>query len=470
MDRILVYPSQVPLDTMFLEPGKNAMLGLGGALAAVLGTSTLVDGLPCAATTPASMGVVVGPGAIYSLQNVDSTAYSSLPADTAHQTVKQGFLTDAVTLATPAPATAGQSVIYLVQAAFAEADVDPVVLPYYNASNPDQAYAGPNNSGVTQNTLRKAACLVSAKAGVAAVSPAAPAPDAGYVGLYTVTVANGQASVTAANVAPAPGAPFISEKLTAKISKPTADAYYGPNHGQCYLSLAGGSLVLAPENGNKLMINGVMRTIPNAGVPLASTGLATGTTYWIYAFLNTAGAMASEADTTPPAVDAATGMKVKSGDPSRTYVGVARTTASGAWADTEQQRFVASHFNRRVKRGWNGVTNAVINSGTDVELDASKRAEFVTHGDAGVYAEAHTYTSNTNSGATNWITLGVLTGTPTVVEIAPAVTFAAGATVAHPSAAVQGNFAAGYNAVTMKGRVSGGTATYVCNTFVTVYG
>jgi hypothetical protein len=44
--------------------------------------------------------------------------------------------------------------------------------------------------------------------------------------------------------------------------------------GQCYLSVSGGNLVLKPYNGNRLTINGVVQTIPAAGVTLAPAGLA----------------------------------------------------------------------------------------------------------------------------------------------------------------------------------------------------
>ena len=211
--RVTVYPGQIPLDTDVLNTARFGMVGLGESLKATLGTGTTCDGLAVTATTPASLAVLVAPGAIYSLQNVDGSAYGSLAADTTHQTVKQGLLADAVTLATPAPGTAGQSVIYLIQAVYSDQDTDPVVLPYYNAANPSQAYSGPNNSGTSQNTLRKGVCVVSAKAGVSAVSPSAPAPDAGYVGLYTVQVANGQSTVTAANITLLPTAPFLAVKL-----------------------------------------------------------------------------------------------------------------------------------------------------------------------------------------------------------------------------------------------------------------
>ncbi|MFC6519764.1 hypothetical protein ACFQAT_10540 [Undibacterium arcticum] len=212
MDRQLIYPGQIPLETDLLGTNKNAMIGLSKLAAAILGISVQLNGLACNPNSPAALNVVISPGEIYSLQNIDGTAYSSIAADTTHTILKQGILLDAVTLAAPAPGTAGQSINYLVQATYLDTDATPVVLPYYNASNPSQAYSGPANAGTTNNTVRKGQCNVTIKAGIAATtgSQTTPAADSGYTGLYVVTVANGQATVVAGNISTLAGAPFIS--------------------------------------------------------------------------------------------------------------------------------------------------------------------------------------------------------------------------------------------------------------------
>lgn len=211
MDRQIVYPGAIPLETDLLNTNKNAMIGLSKLAAAILGTSTFLNGLACTPTGPASLQVYVAPGEIYSLQNMDGTAYSSIAADTTHAILKQGISLDQLTLSCPAPVTAGQSVNYLIQVAYQDTDSGAVVLPYYNSSNPSQAYAGPANSGTAQNTVRKGVCAVSAKAGVAATTgtQTTPAPDAGYIGAYVVTVAYGQTQITAPNISTYAGAPLI---------------------------------------------------------------------------------------------------------------------------------------------------------------------------------------------------------------------------------------------------------------------
>lgn len=216
MDRKIVWPGQVPLETDLLGTNRNVMIALGRLAMDILGTSTLVSGLAASPTSPASMSVSIGAGAIYSLQPVDGTAYSSLPANTTDYILKQGINTtsDGALLTFTAPGTSGQSVIYLIQAAYSEVDTDSTVLPFYNASNPAVPYSGPSGTGASSATTRAGNINLAIKAGVPASSPTAPAADTGFVPLYYVTVAYGQTTITGANIAVATGAPFIPATLT----------------------------------------------------------------------------------------------------------------------------------------------------------------------------------------------------------------------------------------------------------------
>lgn len=211
MDRILVQPSEIPTDTMFLATNKNAMVALAYLTQAVMGNSTAVDGFNCTATGPASLSVLLSTGSIYSLQNVDSVAYLTQGTDTGDQILKQGIVRGNTTLSCPAPSTSGQSINYLIQVAFSETDTNAQNTQFYNVSNP----ASPLTVNI--NTLRKSSAILSAKAGAAATTgtQATPAPDAGYTGLYVVTVANGQTTITSGNITLLTTAPFISTKLPA---------------------------------------------------------------------------------------------------------------------------------------------------------------------------------------------------------------------------------------------------------------
>lgn len=211
MDRQIVYPGAIPLETDLLNTNKSTMIAIAKIAAVMFGTTTMVNGFAVTPTGPASMQVNVAAGEIYSLANIDGTAYSSLAADTTHSIMKQGIALDTQQLTLTAPSTAGQSINYLVQVAYQDIDANAVALPYYNSTNPSQAWSGPGNNGTTQYTTRKGAAVVALKAGIAATtgSQTTPAPDAGYVGLYVITVANGQSSVTAGNIAVYPGAPLL---------------------------------------------------------------------------------------------------------------------------------------------------------------------------------------------------------------------------------------------------------------------
>ncbi|MDB6104031.1 MAG: hypothetical protein JWO52_4030 [Gammaproteobacteria bacterium] len=224
MDRKIVYPAAVPLETDILSTNRFSMVGLGLLTLDILGSATVVSGLVCAATSPASLNVQIAPGRIYSLQNVDGTAYSTLAADITHQILKQGILADPTTIGCAAPSTFGFSINYLIQAAYQDNDTDLVALPYYNVANPQQPFSGPGNNSTPQATTRKGVITIQAKAGIAATTGTqnTPAADAGFVGLYTVTVANGQTSITSANISTVRTAPFINGSFVVTLTGPFA--------------------------------------------------------------------------------------------------------------------------------------------------------------------------------------------------------------------------------------------------------
>ncbi len=209
MDRQIVYSGQVPQTTDLLNTNRQTMIALAKLCADLFGPSTVISGLGCLPTTPASMSVTVNPGQIYQLANVDGTPYSALPQDTAHSILKQGILMDAQSFTLTAPATSGYSQNYLIQAAYLESDVNNVVLPYYNSANPSQAFNGPGGSGNAQPTTRAGQVSLQLVAGTAASTgtQTTPAVTAGYVGLAVITVANGQSTITNASIAPYPNVP-----------------------------------------------------------------------------------------------------------------------------------------------------------------------------------------------------------------------------------------------------------------------
>ena len=216
MDRSIIYPGALPLDTDILSIQRNAMIAEGFLAQAMLGNGPVVNRLACSPTSPASSAVNIGPGMIAALETVDATALDAAPRHHGFPLVKvrhQNLSTVASTaLGTiTAPGTSGQSQVYLISAAFSETDTGSLVLSYYNAANPTVAYAGPNNTGAAQNTQRiqRAALTLTAGTPAATGSQVAPATPAGGTALWTITVAYGQSTITSGNIAAVVGAPFI---------------------------------------------------------------------------------------------------------------------------------------------------------------------------------------------------------------------------------------------------------------------
>jgi len=219
MDRNIVYPGSIPLDSDLLNTNRNTMVAFGYLMQMALGTGTVVDGLLCTPTIPPSLAVTVGAGSILQASVVDALAYGSLPADATDPLVKMGVNLSASSFSLSAPTTSGESVNYLIQAALQESDINPIVLPYYNAANPSQPYSGPNNSGSAQNTSRVQRVQLQLKAGAAAGAGTQTTPpvDNGWVGLYVVSLNYGQSQITSSSINTLPGAPFLQFKLPALV-------------------------------------------------------------------------------------------------------------------------------------------------------------------------------------------------------------------------------------------------------------
>lgn len=215
MDRQIFYRNELLFEDALMLVGRNAYQALGMFALDVLGAATVVAGFPCAPTSPASLSFKLGPGRLYTLKNLDDTAMGQtlgvggLAADTNadHQIMKQGFYADTRTLGplTP-PGTAGQSQVFLVEAQFQETDDTATLTQFYNVAAPGT----PTTATVTP--ARRDIVAVQIKPGVAAAtgSQVAPSADTGWTPLWTITLANGDTTITAGKIALAAGAPFVS--------------------------------------------------------------------------------------------------------------------------------------------------------------------------------------------------------------------------------------------------------------------
>jgi hypothetical protein len=247
MDRIETYVGQSILEWNFSKPDQNKMVALGKVISTMFGSTAVVNGLACTQQSVATMFVNIAAGEIYQAAQLEATACGTLPADTAHTIMKQGIALDTVVVpnsstgitAFAAPTTSGQSINYLIEASYADSDVSidpttgasPVVLPFYNASTPSSPYQGPNGSGATSNTFRKGIVSLQVKAGTAATtgSQTTPSPDSGYIGLWVVTVAYAQTTITTANITQYAGASILPNGLLQSII--SGNLQYGTDSG-----------------------------------------------------------------------------------------------------------------------------------------------------------------------------------------------------------------------------------------------
>ena len=236
-----------------------------------------------------------------------------------------------------------------------------------------------------------------------------------------------------------------------------AQGLFAAQHGQCRLSLSGGNLKLVPFNGNKLVINGTMQTVPSAGITLAATGLTAGTLYYIYAYMN-AGTMTLEAVTTTHTTDSGTGVEIKSGDVTRTLVGMAVPVSGPAWADTSQNRNIASYFNQPTRTGRAAITSSPSTSSTSpIELSTSLRVTWVGFNN-NITATVSGTTANSSAGSTTYTGYG-FNGAAT--ELGMAGGSISNATYSVPAVATGvAVLAEGYHYATVMGYVTTGTGTW----------
>lgn len=129
-------------------------------------------------------------------------------------------------------------------------------------------------------------------------------------------------------------------------------------HGQCqtrYLSTTDARLY--PYGGNGLIIQGRQYRIPQTGLSISRAGLSSGVTYYIYAKDDGAGnpVLESQLAGSAPHSTGVDGVEIKTGDPSRSLVGMFWLGAGNFFLYTNSFKYLSSWFNRRPV--------AVINSG-----------------------------------------------------------------------------------------------------------
>ncbi|WP_025812268.1 hypothetical protein [Komagataeibacter kakiaceti] len=222
MDRQIVYPAQIPLDSDQLNAQRNTLVGIGHLAGMAYGQNTVAAG-GFACTPGGGLAITIAPGSLLAAGVVDGTAYGTLPAS-ASTLVRQYISRDPVTLEVPC---AGATCIVYVTAL--TQDTDATVLPFYNAADPAVTYAGAGNSGNAAPTVRRDVAQI----GIGASVPTGAHP------LWTITVPAGATAITAGMIAQASGAPFYDTIPQLQAAKQDALGFTPVQQGGGFDQVAG---------------------------------------------------------------------------------------------------------------------------------------------------------------------------------------------------------------------------------------
>lgn len=207
--------------------------------------------------------------------------------------------------------------------------------------------------------------------------------------------------------------------------------------------------------------------IPSSAPTLANTGLTAGTLYYIYAFDNS-GTLALEASVTGHATDSDFGVEVKSGDATRTLVGMVYmdTGTPGTFVNSTAKRYCLNWFNRRTL-DLTGTFSAdrTTTSTSYTEINSEIRLNFLTWADESVHVSISGGAANGTNGQATSEAIGIdSTSSPSAESQCTA-----GAANQRQALAVSltKTLSEGQHFATLLGGVSGGTSTWWTATNIT---
>jgi hypothetical protein len=242
------------------------------------------------------------------------------------------------------------------------------------------------------------------------------------------------------------------------------------------------SIRLDPQDGKMIWVytgasGWTRRSVSSSGVTAANTStyvngtagqsLVATTTYFVYLFDNS-GTLTMDFSTTAPAVDATSGLKIKTGDPTRLLVGMVRTNGSTP-GQFQTPGLVLSWYKRRAIR----VTGAVLSSASTgstsyVEIQTAAQVKFLTWAEEAIHAM---YIGDTRVTVTNPGTTGSAVTLDGIATVIGAIVSGTSHASAYQVSAVCGGWesvAEGYHYVTLIGKVSTGTGTWNDNSLLQV--
>ena len=236
------------------------------------------------------------------------------------------------------------------------------------------------------------------------------------------------------------------------------------------------AIKFAPFNGDQIKINGDIYRIPSAGIAgVANTSvfvngtgaqnLGASTLYYVYAFINS-GVVTADFSTTAHSTSTTegnVGTEIKTGDNTRTLVGMVRTNGSSQFVDSAAQRFVLSWFNRQTRGGYAAFTaDRTTTSTTFVEINTEIRNEFLTWSGEAVIADISGTGNNSTTNRFIFTGISFDGGTPDFMAGSQASTAGLNNSVA--CGGTKNGLSEGYHYATLFGSVANpgtnGTATW----------
>jgi hypothetical protein len=237
-------------------------------------------------------------------------------------------------------------------------------------------------------------------------------------------------------------------------------AVKGVRNGSNYKGY-GGTAVVSAQSGTTISYPSHQGVVTDASA--ADTTGSVSVWYYIYAFM-VGSTMTLEAVFTGYSIDASTGMPYKTGDATRTLVGMGLIDTGPAWVDTAAKRGVRSYFNRKHavchrELSTNDINVAPTTASINIiELNVSYRAEWLQWADECAVAALQGMALNNTAGATTY-THCVIDNVPQAGN-GPLFSGSANAGYTYYAAGRVLESNEGYHYCSMWGQVASGTGTW----------
>ncbi len=269
MTRRITYANQLANSLFALQDQKEFMVELGQLTGAVLGVGQLLWGFPCTPTSPPGLSVNLGPGTLFSYQNIDNTPFgempSQIPADTNDQITKLAYtLNPVVNFPIIPPVTSGFSRNDLLEISFQEQDGALTSIAFFNGIGNPPIFR-------SVNVQRIDSAIVTYIPGTPAPTgtQVTPSPTGTAVGAWVITSNHGDTAINSGAISMYNPANFITESLTQKVSIPTGDLRWARLNQILFKNgVINGNMIVAQRQ-NAIMAN----TTEAIGLVDAMTGL-----------------------------------------------------------------------------------------------------------------------------------------------------------------------------------------------------